>query len=217
MRDDATKDESFKQNEVWRRQKYKNEVLVKSDKNAAGDFLAGRAFTTNSLSGNERNRTFLQVDKNFADVSTISGADDLSDGRSFALLDYDGDGWQDIALMSLNAPRFKLYRNRMGELFPSRKALTIQLVGGQTTANASTEFSNRDGIGAKVFATFGDGRKMILHRQAGEGFASQNSSRLRVGLDAGETIKSLEVVWPSGKISRVETPDTESVCVVREN
>ena len=69
------------------------------------------SFKSNSLSGKERNRLFLNSAGNFADVTLVSGADDIADGRSFAIVDFDQDGWQDIALMSLNNPKFKLYRN----------------------------------------------------------------------------------------------------------
>ena len=158
MRDDATKDESFKTNDLWRKQKYTNDVVVASARDASGDFISGRAFTTNSLSGNERNRTFLRVADDFADVSTISGADDLDDGRAVALLDFDNDGWQDLAVMSLNEPRFKLFRNRMGDLFADNQYLRIQLVGGQNGGDSSSSFSNRDGIGAKVGVTFESGK-----------------------------------------------------------
>ncbi|MEL7498400.1 MAG: ASPIC/UnbV domain-containing protein [Planctomycetota bacterium] len=215
MRDDATKSDTFKDNDAWRRQKYQNEVLVKSPKDAAGNFLAGRAFTTNSLSGNERNRTFLWSNDNFSDVSTISGADDLADGRSFALLDYDNDGWQDIALMSLNVPRFKLYRNQMKRLFPQRQSLKIKLVGGNQASEIGSEWSNGDGIGAKVLVTFNDETKILLHRQSGEGFASQNSSTLHVGLDEGKSVRSLNVQWPSGKTSVLNEP-SGPIVVVKE-
>ena len=205
MRDDQTKDESFQQNDVWRKQKYHNEVIIKSAKDSSGDYLGGRAFTTNSLSGKERNRTFMWSGENFADVSTISGADDISDGRSFALIDFNNDGWQDIALMSLNQPRFKLYKNRLGEIFPERTDLKIRLVGGQSTNEPSSSWSNRDGIGSKVFVNFkGRNKPFLIQRQSGEGFAGQNSSLLRIGTNMDHSIESIEVHWPSGKKSVVD-------------
>lgn len=216
MRDDATKDDEFKTDDAWRKQKYQNDVLVKSPKDAAGNFLAGRAFSTNSLSGNERNRLFMRAGKDFADISTISGADDLSDGRSFALLDFDGDGWQDLALMSLNVPRFKLFRNRFGDVYPDRKPIKILLIGGQRATEPSDGYSNRDGIGAEVLVKYSDGSRIMLHRQSGEGFAGQNSKRLQVGLPAGAGVESIEVKWPSGKTSLVKQPNIDKVVEINE-
>lgn len=216
MRDDATKDEEFKSDDAWRKQKYQNDVLVKSPKDAAGNFLAGRAFSTNSLSGNERNRLFMRAGDDFADVSTVSGADDLSDGRSFALLDFDGDGWQDLALMSLNVPRFKLFRNRFGEIYPERQSIKILLTGGQQAGEASSEFSNRDAIGSKVLVTYSDGSRVMLHRQSGEGFAGQNSRHLQVGVPEGKTVDSIEVQWPSGKTSQLKQPSIDKVVRINE-
>ena len=68
-----------------------------------------------SLSGFERNHLFLSTGGvKFADISGISGLDDPADGRCFGILDYDHDGWQDIALVNANAPMLELYRNRIG-------------------------------------------------------------------------------------------------------
>ena len=65
-----------------------------------------------SHSGHERNRLFLnRAGEQFVDVSGVSGLDDAADGRSFALLDFDRDGWLDIAVVNANAPLLRLYRN----------------------------------------------------------------------------------------------------------
>lgn len=220
MRDDETKDTSFQENDVWGRQKYTNEVIIKSNKNPEGEFVGGRAFTTNSLSGKERNRTFVRSGDNFADLSLISGTDDVADGRSFALIDFNNDGWQDIALMSLNAPRFKLFENKMGEQFPDRNDVKLKLVGGQTQGKASAEWSNRDGVGARVLVKFsGEEPSILMQCQAGEGFAGQNSRMLRVAVGSGRRIDSIQVTWPSGKITQrsFSKGDIDSPIVFYEN
>ena len=50
-----------------------------------------------SLSGSERNRLFLSLRaEQFLNVSPLSGVDLPGDGRGFALLDADRDGWIDL-------------------------------------------------------------------------------------------------------------------------
>ena len=54
----------------------------------------------------ERNHFFLNMGsgKEFVDISALAGTDSASDGRSFALFDYDRDGWQDIVVVNANQP-----------------------------------------------------------------------------------------------------------------
>jgi hypothetical protein len=64
--------------------------------------------------GNERNHYFAnRGGRAFADISGISGLDNPADSRGFAVLDYDRDGWQDVALVNANQPMFNLYHNEM--------------------------------------------------------------------------------------------------------
>ncbi|QEG20168.1 CRTAC1 family protein [Mariniblastus fucicola] len=213
-----TQTDGFREAEVWKKQRYTPKLKVENKI----DPLTGKRpdfnFTSNSLSGNERNRMFLQHDQgNFSDVSLVSGADDTADGRSFALLDFDRDGWTDIAMMGLNAPRFRLYRNEIGDLYPDRKAYRFRLVGGLTGSEASTDqLSNRDAIGAKVKITFSSGRVYSLHKQAGEGFASQNSEVLSIGVRPGEEVEKLEVSWPGGTKTEVGKIDMSGIQVIQE-
>ena len=215
MQDDPSKDEQYKQNDSWNDQKYVNKVIVKQF-DSAGRPRKGMAFTANSLSGRERNRLFLRHNENFSDVTLVSGADDLADGRSFAVLDFDNDGWQDIALMSLNVPRFKLYRNQMGDVFKENKSIRFRLVGGQTGSEPSSEFSNRDAIGAQVLVTFESGNEVLMQNQMGEGFASQNSATMSIGVPKDDAVKHLKVRWPSGKVSLIESVKNDEVNTIRE-
>ena len=174
-------------------------------------------YTSHSLSGNERNRLFMQhSDGNFADVSLISGADDIADGRSFSVFDFDGDGWTDIAMMGLNVPRFKLYKNHMGNLYPDRKAFRFRLVGGNTKSEPSIELSNRDAVGARVTLAFKSGKSRLVHKQAGEGFASQNSEVISIGIPQGDSIESLTVRWPAGKETFVDEIDLNDIQIIKE-
>jgi len=57
--------------------------------------------------------------------------------------------------------------------------------------------SNRDGVGAIVFAT-ADGRTQRRDRMAGISYLSSNPSWLHFGLDDATMISRLEIRWPSG-------------------
>jgi hypothetical protein len=118
-----------------------------------------------SLSGFERNHLFLSSGGvKFADISGISGLDDPADGRSFGILDYDHDGWPDIALVNANAPMLELYRNRIGS-HPATLAnpaggrmIALRFVGGNRAAKPTRTASARDGIGARVTVDLGDAK-----------------------------------------------------------
>ena len=155
-----------------------------------------------SFSGNERNHLFQNAGGNeFKDISGISGLDSIQDGRSFAVLDYDRDGWQDIALLNINTPVLSLFRNQQGQQ-PSTNAqrnnmLAVKLVGGNQTAEPSNKYSSRNGVGAKVSVKLPD-QTLVQQSSCGEGLAAQNSSNLFFGIGENQSVESVEVLWPSG-------------------
>ncbi len=152
-----------------------------------------------SFSGNERNRMFLQRDGNFEDVSLVSGADSRCDGRGFAILDIDQDGFLDMAVPSTMKPRLKIFRNRHGENKKnSGNAGFIRLEGGHTTSESQDQWSSRDAVGARIIVTMGD-IKRAYQISCGEGLASQNSRWIHIGMGKSKMIDRIEIQWPSGK------------------
>jgi len=136
----------------------------------------------------------------FADVSSVSGADHPGDGRSFALLDYDHDGWLDLAVTGANAPMLQLLRNQWGSRpgAPAAPGLVaFRFVGGNTTAKPAPGLTSRSGVGARVELQVGD-RRIVREQRAGEGFAAENSATLVVGIGAHEGPVAVTVRWPSG-------------------
>jgi ASPIC and UnbV/AhpC/TSA family len=136
----------------------------------------------------------------FADVSAVSGADDPADARSFALLDYDRDGWLDLAVVNANAPLLQLFRNEWGtrpQHPPSPAVIAFRFVGGNHEARPQRALANRDGYGALVDLQVGD-RHLVREHRAGEGFAAQNSATLLVGLGDASAAREVTVRWPSG-------------------
>jgi hypothetical protein len=80
----------------------------------------------------------------------------------------------------------KLYRNNGG----SNHWIIIKPVG--TT-------SNRAGIGARIEVTTGTSTQ-IREVDGGSGFSSQDSLWAHFGLGRNETIDTLKIRWPGGKV-----------------
>jgi hypothetical protein len=98
-----------------------------------------------SWSGHERNHYWRNLGgAAFQEQSGISGADVDFDGRTFSLLDYDRDGWQDFVLVNANRPWVQLFRNRHGDGASGRDrgVLGIRLVGAMRGDQASSRCAN---------------------------------------------------------------------------
>jgi Tfp pilus assembly protein PilF/peroxiredoxin len=144
-----------------------------------------------SIAGGQRN-VFLRNDGHggFDEISGAVGLDLDQDGRSFAVLDSDGDGDPDLVVMAARqAPQVRVFRNDFGgSRDPRAASLAVRLTGTK---------SNRDAIGARVSV---ETDRLVKTRilQAGSGFLSQHSKELIVGLGASERVVKLTVNWPSG-------------------
>ncbi len=173
-----------------------------------------------SLSGSERNKLFLNDAGGFSDISLLSGMDSPADGRAFTYWDYDRDGWLDIAVINANNPLLDIYQNQIGRLQDptqgSGRMLAIQFVGGNRSPSTSTEFSSRDGIGAKVFVDLGD-KTLLREYRCGEGFAAQNSKTMFVGIGDREEARKITVQWPSGRSQTVENVSAGTLLVAYED
>ena len=172
-----------------------------------------------SFSGHERDHLYLnRGGSDFLEVSGISGVDHPSDARSMALFDYDRDGWQDAVVANSNTPLLLMFRNRMHEFAdgPAHRVVAVRLRGGNQAAQASEEWSNRDGIGA--FLTI-ELRDMTVEREfrAGEGLAAQNSATMLIGIGGRDRVEALSVRWPSRKEQRVEGVAAGTLVTVYEN
>ena len=152
-----------------------------------------------SFSGGERNRLFLSHGgTEFSTLSGVSGADDADDPLGFAYLDYDRDGWVDMVLASRGRPSLKLFRNNIGRDGSPRRSVAVRFVGGNRTAAPSDEFTARDGYGASVRLEFGT-HTIVREHRAGEGWRTQNSPTLLIGIGNEASVDRLVVTWPSGK------------------
>ena len=140
-----------------------------------------------SIASHQRN-VFLRNDGQggFDDVSGTVGLDLDQDGRSFAALDIDRDGDEDVLVMAARqAPQLRVFRN---DFVSKAGALAIRLVGST---------SNRDAIGARVIVESDKMRRTKIV-QAGSGFLSQRSKELLFGLGESQRVVKVTVAWPSG-------------------
>ncbi len=143
--------------------------------------------------GHGRFREVLRAGPYFQETTVARGA---------AIGDYDNDGGIDIALMHLNG-RAVLLRNEM----PDRgNWIGVSLEGNPP---------NREGYGAVVRCTAGGKTQVRLIRDGG-GYVSKNDPRAHFGLGAEERVQRIEVRWPSGKITGVDTPPVGRYIQVRE-
>ena len=177
----------------------------------------GRVLRSHSFSGHETNSLFIN-DKGraYADWSALSGVDSISDGRGFAYLDYDRDGWVDIALVNSNAPQLELFRNRLGDLGAKGRAIQVRLLGAHAQSGPAAEArSARSGAGAHVLVGAGG---MTLRREAriGDGFAAQNSATLTIGIGDAPAAEQVTVEWPSGHSTPVGRVPAGALVTVRE-
>jgi Flp pilus assembly protein TadD/peroxiredoxin len=157
-----------------------------------------RLMVEHSVAGHHRNVFFRNDGRGaFDDVSGTVGLDLDQDGRSFAVLDFDGDGDPDLLLLAPRAgPQLRLFRNDFRE---RGATLAVRLVGAPDSAFAETgAASARDAIGAKVTVETDQLRRM-KQVHAGSGFLSQHSKELLFGLGASQRVVRLTVEWPSGR------------------
>ncbi|NIL99794.1 MAG: redoxin domain-containing protein [Acidobacteria bacterium] len=139
-----------------------------------------------SFSGYERDLVKLN-DRNgrFIDVSGISGADSISDGRGTVYADFDNDGDPDIFLTAMQRKAHYLFRNNIGQ---EANYLRVELIGTD---------SGTDAYGAAVEITTPSGSQRKV-KMGGTGYLSQSDGRLLFGLGADETVRSLTIRWPNG-------------------
>ena len=209
--------QSFRFSPEWKRTGEPDNLGPQIDARLAGIDRQGDKVVVHSLNGPERNHYFANwAGRTFVDISALSGLDNPGDSRGFAVLDYDCDGWQDVALINANQPLFSLYHNQMPSAGINGGVIAIRFVGGNKTAAPSREFSNRDGYGARITIDLG-GQKLIREHRCGDGWSTQHSATMLVGLGAHTNVSSIFVQWPSGKLSGARGIPEGTLLTIYEN
>lgn len=145
-----------------------------------------------------------QGDLQFQDVSESWGLElpSFSNGAAYGDLDNDGD--LDLVVNNINDSAF-LFRNDASGLFPERRYLDLQLEGPP---------SNRQGIGAKVWLSYGNGNIDYREYYPYRGYLSSMAAGLQFGLDSIQVIDSIRVRWGDGKENLLSNIRTNQSLVI---
>ena len=140
----------------------------------------------------------------FENVSDRLGADFQLPrvSRGAAVGDFDNDGDLDI-LINNNGQPPQLLRNDGGN---ANHWLEILLIGTK---------SNRDGVGARVKVRAGD---LISYdqRKGGMSYQSAQDPRLHFGLGNRAMVDELEILWPSGMVTKLSGVKSDQIIAVEE-
>ena len=159
-----------------------------------GEFWVGTPWEIfqqgHNLSCFERKRVYLNVPgkirgRDFIEISTLTGADNDSDGRSVVAGDFRNNGQLDLVVRQVGGGPVLLYENH----FPKRHYLKVSLRGTK---------SNRDGVGAKITRVAG-GMSQFQQKLGGGSYSSASDPRLFFGLGKATKADVVRVVWPSGR------------------
>jgi hypothetical protein len=128
-------------------------------------------------------------DLTFADETANWGLDKPSFGSGAVYVDLDGDGALDLVVNNVNDTAF-VYRNNARSLRKENHYLQVKLEG---------EGGNRFGVGARVTVESG---KDTLYQELSptRGFESSVDYVLTFGLGKIDTVRSVTVTWPDGRI-----------------
>jgi hypothetical protein len=140
----------------------------------------------------------------FENVSTKLGPDMEKPhvSRGCASGDFDNDGDLDV-LVSACGGKPQLFRNDGGN---ANHWLEILLIGTK---------SNRDGVGARVKVTAGD-LAVYDQRKGGMSYQSAQDPRLHFGLGERTTVDTVEIVWPSKEVTKLEKLKSDQIITVKE-
>lgn len=183
---------------------------------AAGDFDNDMDIDVylvrSSSAGNLPNQLYEnRGDGTFINLVGIGEAEGSKQGRgqSVTMADYDRDGYLDLFVTNgrgaypFNEGPDQLLRNIGG----GNNWLQIDLEG---------TVSNRDGIGARVFATTPDGKTQLRESSGGIHWCQQDQKRIHFGLAQNQKVSELTIRWPSGIVQKLTDVPVNQVLRVVE-
>ncbi len=144
-------------------------------------------------------------DLTFSNESATWGLNTPGFSNGAAYGDLDGDGALDLVVNNVNQEAF-IYRNNARALLDNRY-LQVSLEG---------DGHNRFAVGAKV--TLRSGERMFFQElMPSRGFQSSSDYLLTFGIGTIDTVESLRVEWPDGRVSVLEDVATDQRLIVRQS
>jgi hypothetical protein len=140
--------------------------------------------------------------QDFLEISHMSATDNVADGRAAVAADFRNIGMLDIVTRNAGGPPLILYENRL----PRKHYLIVSLRG---------HTSNRHGIGARMVATV-NGQQLVRELYPANTYYSQSPSNVHFGLADAQTVDSLTIRWPSGKVQTLKNVKGDRHIVVDE-
>jgi len=133
------------------------------------------------------------------------GAKDI---YTIGVSDLNNDGWEDLALGTLNSEG----NNNIGVFILQNTPSDDHFVKVKLQGNTSNSF----GIGAIVTIIMQDGRKQAKFIGITEGLYSQNSLTKTFGLGKQTAPVTIEVKWPSGRLQTVNDLSIDTLHIIQE-
>lgn len=123
-------------------------------------------------------------------------------GRAVAVLDWNRDGREDVAISHLDTPAALLTNQSLG-------------MGNSLRLNLRGTESSRDAIGSIVTVEV-QGRTLTRQLTAGDGFQACNQRHLVMGIGTATAIDRLTVRWPNGATLMTESVPINVDCLLIE-
>ena len=150
---------------------------------------------------NLRNKTFQDV------TEKIGGAlIEPTAGRGCAFGDFDNDGDVDVVINPVNESPVLMRLDSPAPKDGGNNWIAVKAIG---------TISNRSGIGARV-TCITDDQTQFNEVRSGGSYYSQNDLRVHFGVGKAAKVKTIEIRWPSGKVSKLSDVAVNQVVIVKE-